>query len=190
MKRFLSGLALACLCMAPARARAQSFGVLVGPSWGSTPNENGALPGTLHANSGFALGVGVQSSSPLGFGFNALFAQRGFTSSATGYSQRLDYIDVPGYLRFAIPTPVVSPFVFAGPQVSFELNCTGGDCPSGRPSTTYAGVIGAGLKLHALGEFSVQGRYVYGLTNLDYNTISNSSNYKTRSFLLLVGLGL
>jgi hypothetical protein len=30
---------------------------------------------------------------------------------------------------------------------------------------------------------------VYGLTNLNYSTVSNSSNYKTRSFLLLLGIG-
>ena len=93
------------------------------------------------------------------------------------------------YLKLSIPNPVVVPFGFAGPQGSFELNCDGGNCPSGRAKATFAGVIGAGVKLAMLGNVSVQGRYVYGLTNLNYGTVTNSSNYQARSFMLLVGIG-
>ena len=80
-----------------------------------------------------------------------------------------------------------APFAFAGPQASFELGCEGGDCPSGRAKVTYAGVIGAGVKLGSM--FSVQGRYVYGLTNLNYGTVNNTNNYQARSFMLLAGIG-
>jgi hypothetical protein len=38
--------------------------------------------------------------------------------------------------------------------------------------------------------FTFEGRYVYGLTDLKLNTVTSSSSYKTRSFLLLVGFGL
>jgi Outer membrane protein beta-barrel domain len=189
MKRTLLVLAVASLCAMPSVASAQ-VGLIGGLTWGSTPNNNGAFPGTLKANNGFAIGLGAQSGGPVGFGFNALFAQRGYTSSVSGYSSELNYIDVPFYLRLAVPNPVITPFAFVGPQISFELNCSGGYCPSGNPSTTYAGIIGAGLKFHILGGVSLQGRYVYGLTNLNYGTVDNTNNYQPRSFMLLMGFGL
>jgi hypothetical protein len=189
MKRSLMVIAVSALCAMPAVASAQ-VGILGGLTWGSTPNNGGVSPGNLKANNGFAVGIGAQSGGPIGFGFNVLYAQRGFTSSASNDSQQLGYIDVPLYLRLAIPNPVITPFAMIGPQISFELNCTGGNCPSGNTGTTYAGVVGAGLKFHTLGGVSLQGRYVYGLSNLNYNTVNNTSNYKPRSFMLLLGLGI
>jgi hypothetical protein len=34
----------------------------------------------------------------------------------------------------------------------------------------------------------LEGRYIYGLTDLKLGTITSSTSYKTRSFLLLAGL--
>ena len=191
MKRSLLVVAFASLCSIPVAAGAQGFGVIGGLTYGSVPNNNGVLPGTLKANNGFAIGLAAETGGVIGFGINGLYAQRGFTSSTSGYSQKLSYIDVPVYLRLAIPNPAVTPFAFVGPQGSFEMNCDGGGgaCPSGRPKTTFAGVIGAGLRFGVLGGLSLQGRYVYGLTNLNYGTVSNSSNYQARSFMLLAGIG-
>ena len=146
MKRSLIVIAFASLCALPAAANAQGLGVLGGLSWGSTPGQ-GALPGTLKANSGFAVGLAAESGGVIGFGINGLYAQRGFTSSVTGSSSKLNYIDVPVYLRLSIPNDMITPFAFVGPQASFELGCEGGNCPSGRPKVTYAGVIGAGVRL-------------------------------------------
>lgn len=189
MKRSTLVIAVAALCSLPVVASAQGLGLIGGLSWGSTPDQNGALPGTLKANSGFAVGLALESGGVLGFGVNALYSQRGFTSTAVGSSEKLSYIDVPLYLKFSIPNPVITPFAFAGPQASFELNCDGGYCPSGRPKQTYAGVIGAGVKLGMLGGLSVQGRYAYGITDLNSGTVLNSSSYKARSFMLLAGIG-
>jgi hypothetical protein len=171
------------------RANAQGLGLIGGWSYGAAPNQNGALPGTLKSNSGFAFGLAAESGGSVGFGANLLYAQRGFSSSVTGFSQHLSYLDVPVYLTLSIRNPVVAPFAFVGPQESFELNCDGGNCPSGRPKDSFAGIIGAGLRFPMMSNLSIQGRYVYGLTNLNYSTVSNSSNYKTRSFLLLLGIG-
>src|SRR4029077_18053646 len=104
-------------------------------------------------------------------------------------SRRIDYIDVPAYVKFTLPTPGLAPFAYAGPQVSFQVKCSAGPnpCPSDMPKTTYAGVIGAGVRLGNPG-LSLEGRYVYGLTDLKLSTVSSSSSYKTRSFLLLAGL--
>ncbi|HYV96268.1 MAG TPA: outer membrane beta-barrel protein [Gemmatimonadaceae bacterium] len=189
MKRSIVVLAIASLIALPLAANAQGISVKGGLSYGSIPNNNGALPGTLSRHDGFAVGVGLSTGGVIGIGVEGLYAQRGFESSVAGESQKLDYVDVPAYLRVKIPIPAIAPFAYAGPQVSFEVKCDadGGTCPSGRKKTTYAGTIGAGLKL--LGAVTIEGRYVYGLTDLHLSTVSDSDNYKTRSFMLLAGIG-
>ena len=135
--------------------------------------------------------VGAASSGVIGFGVEALYAQRGFTSSVLGASRKLSYIDVPAYLRVALPNETVTPFGYVGPQLSFELNCDSGNgaCPSGRDKLSYAGIIGAGLKFSMLMNASIEGRYVYGLNDLNMGTVTTRANYQTRSFMLLAGIG-
>jgi opacity protein-like surface antigen len=191
MKRTTTVLAALCLCAAPAVARAQAgFGIKAGSSFGDVSN-SGVLPGNVSSRSGFALGVGVTMGSPFGLGVEALYAQRGVTSSVAGDSRRLNYIDIPVYLRVSLPTPGISPFAYVGPQASFEMQCDadGSTCPnSGRPKTTYAGIIGGGLRFGALHGFSLDARYIYGLTDLKLSTVSTTNSYQTRSFLLLAGI--
>jgi opacity protein-like surface antigen len=191
MKRSLLVIAFASLCMGPAVADAQGLGVIGGLSYGTAPNANGVLPGELKGNSGFAIGLAAETGGVVGFGINGMYAQRGFSSSSPGFSQKYSYIDVPIYLKVSLPNSMITPFGFVGPQGSFEMNCDGGggSCPSGRSKTTFSGVIGAGLKFGMLGGLSVQGRYVYGLTNLNLSTVSNSGNYQPRSFMILAGIG-
>lgn len=191
MKRSLVAFTVAALCSLPMTARAQGFGILGGWSYGSVPSGSTAGHGSLSGYSGIALGVGVESGGPLGFGLNAIYAQRGFRSTLLGNAEQLSYIDVPLYLKLQIENPVVVPFGLIGPQVSFETGCNanGTDCPSGRPKTTYDGVLAIGVKFPTLSGLSIQGRYLYALQNLDYGTINNQSSYRQRSFLLLLGLG-
>jgi hypothetical protein len=180
-------------------AMAQSIGIKAGLSFGKITNE-GLLPSNLDTRTGGAGGITFRSGSGLlGFGVEALYAQRGATSdqSFATAQTRLDYIDIPVYLRIAIPTPSVRPFAYAGPQVSFEVHCrtaNGADClaQGSRKKTDYAGVIGAGLRFGGKtgGAVSLEGRYVYGLRDLDLSTVTSSDSYKTRNFLILLGLEL
>ena len=191
MKRPLISLAVAALCLVPMVAEAQGVGLLGGWSYGQVPSGNTVGHGSLSGNNGFALGVGAESGGPLGFGVNVLYAQRGFRSNLIGNAEQLSYIDIPLYLRVAVQNPVVTPFALIGPQVSFEMNCNanGTDCPSGRDKTTFDGVAAVGLKFPMMSGLSIQGRYLYALQNLDYGTVSNQSNYRQRSFMLLIGIG-
>lgn len=175
----------------PAIVGAQSFGIRAGYSYGYVPNNGGVFPGTLSAHSGIAVGVGVATAGVVGFGLEALYAQRGFTSSVLGASRQLSYVDVPAYLRVSLPNPSVTPFGYVGPQLSFELNCDSGNgsCPSGRDKMSYAGIIGAGLKFAMLMNASIEGRYVYGLNDLNLGTVTTRANYQSRSFMLLAGIG-
>jgi hypothetical protein len=192
MKRSIFAITLAALCVAPVVSGAQDFGIKGGTSYGSVPSNSGVLPGNLSPHDGFAIGLAASTGGFLGFGIEGLYAQRGFKSTTPGFSQQLSYIDVPVYFKVTLPTGVIRPYAIVGPQVSFELTCDGGgggDCPPGRDKVSYAGVIGAGLRFGVWSGVSVEGRYAYGLSNLDYNTLNNTSNYRPRSFMLLAGIG-
>jgi hypothetical protein len=172
------------------------FEIKGGLSWGNVSNR-GVLPGSLNGRNGIALGLGMFGGSPVGFGIEGLYVQRGVENDIFDVnSRRLDYIDVPGYLRISVPF-ALQPFLYAGPMVSFELRCRAGgtlgsaDCPdTGRPTTSWSGIIGAGIRLNPGVALSFEGRYVYGLTDLNLSTVTSSSSYRTRSFMLLAGIGL
>ncbi|HVZ47969.1 MAG TPA: porin family protein [Gemmatimonadaceae bacterium] len=183
--------AVAACCAMPAAAFAQGIGIKGGLAYGSVPNNGGVYPGQLSPASGYAVGVAVASTHAFGLGVDALYAQRGFTSSVSGGSRELSYLDVPVYVQVQAPHTTVAPFAYAGPQVSFEMSCraSGGSCPDGRSKVGYAGVIGGGVRFRSLGRLSVEGRYVYGLTDLKASTVTEKDNYKTRGFMLLLGVG-
>lgn len=192
MKRYAAAWTVAGLCVAlgaPA-AFAQNMTIKAGASFGNVSNR-GVLPGNLGTRTGFAAGLALPllGGDPLSLSIEGLYAQRGVGSSTDTSARRIDNIDVPAYVKFTLPLPGIAPFAYAGPQVSFQVKCSAGPnpCPSGMPKTTYAGVIGGGLRLGNPG-LSLEGRYVYGLTDLKLSTVSSSSSYKTRSFLLLAGL--
>lgn len=179
------------LALATVTAHAQSGLTVKGGLSYSVASNSGLTPGATD-RSGFAIGIGAASSGVFGLGIETLYAQRGYNSVLPGESRHVDYIDIPVYLRLAPETATITPFAYVGPQVSFELHCgaNGDSCPnSGRKKFTYAGVIGGGLKFGALSGLSVEARYVYGLNDLKYSTISEPDNYKTRSLLVLLGFG-
>lgn len=191
MKRSLGVFAALPLCFAAATASAQGIGIKGGAVWNDVSNR-GALPGSLEGRTGWTAGLTFSTlKGPIGVGLDAMYAQRGLhSSSGSANSRRFEYIDIPAYLRVMIPVPGVGPYLLAGPQVSFELSCRGGalTCNPDRPKTSYAGVIGAGLYFGERGGFSIEGRYMYGLTDLKLDTVTSSESYKTRSFLVLAGI--
>ncbi|HSE52549.1 MAG TPA: porin family protein [Gemmatimonadales bacterium] len=198
-KTLLAAGAFAALAAAPVAAQnawGSEVGIKGGLSFGNISNK-GVLPGSLETRTGFAGGLYFGYSAPVvGIGFEALYAQRGLRSdeSIAVAETKLDYIDIPAYLKINIPTSGIRPFVYAGPQISFEVRCrtgAGADCDdtSPRKSTDYAAVIGAGLRLGRGTGISLEGRYVYGLQDLKLSTLTSSESYKLRTFMLLVGIG-
>lgn len=193
MKRVMAviGFLLMAGTSSTARAQGGGLGIKGGLSFGNISN-GGAFPGTVAQRSGFAVGLSANTGGVLGLGIEGLYAQRGFNNSVATDARHLDYIDVPVYVRLAAPMGTFAPFVYAGPQGSYELKCVtdNGNCPDvGRPKVTYAGVIGVGVAFGMLHGLSVEGRYIYGLSDLKLDTITNSNSYRTRSLLVLVGLG-
>lgn len=102
---------------------------------------------------------------------------------------------MPVYLKVMLPTPGVRPFGYAGPQASFELRCrraNGASCEprqTERKKTVYGGVIGGGVRLGGRTGLSIEGRYVYGLTDLKLTTITNTNSFRHRTFMVLVTVG-
>jgi hypothetical protein len=190
MKRILACLIAIALGATTVASAQGSVALKGGLSYGNVTN-SGVLPGNLDTRTGFAAGLSFGTGrNPLGLGFEALYAQRGLDGSGSPDERKLDYVDVPAFLRMLFPTPGIAPFAYAGPQVSFELKCRAGGsaCPdTDRPLTSYAAVIGGGVRLGAGSAITIEGRYIYGLTDLKLSTITSSDSYKTRSFLILGG---
>jgi hypothetical protein len=176
----------------PSHLAAQAeFGLKGGVSFGNISNK-GVLPGDLGSRTGFAAGASVGLGGGLiGVGAEGLFAQRGLSGDAG--DTKLDYIDIPVYLKVQAPTPGISPFGYIGPQVSFEVTCKVSDVDcgdTGRAKTDYAGVVGAGVKFGGGQQFgfTAEARYVYGLKDLKIATVTSDESFKTRSFLILGGI--
>src|SRR5438093_1394793 len=188
--RTLACLIAAALADAGSATAQTGLGLKGGFSYGDVSNR-GVLPGNLTERTGFALGLGVGTGrNMLGFGIEALYAQRGVVGDSAPAERKLDYVDVPVFVRALFPSPGIAPFVYAGPQLSFELRCRAGSSPcpdTNGPSTSYAAVIGGGARLGARGAFTIEGRYIYGLTDLKLSAITSSDTYKTRSFQILAG---
>lgn len=141
MKRPITIVAALVLGIAPCAVAQSGLGIKGGLSFGNVSNR-GFLPGNLDTRTGFAggLALGLFGGDPLSVNVEGLYAQRGVGSASDSNSRRLDYIDVPAYLRFTLPTPGLAPFAYAGPQMSFEVRCRAGgsDCPmtaAPRPAT-------------------------------------------------------
>src|SRR5438128_8728087 len=84
-----------------------------GFSYGNVSNR-GVLPGNLKERTGFALGLGAGTGrNMLGFGIEALYAQRGVTGATGPDERKLDYADVPVFVRVLFPSPGVAPYAYA-----------------------------------------------------------------------------
>ena len=129
--------------------------------------------GTSHfdTRTGFAAGIGLD----LGFGIfrlspELLYVQKGVNGdgSPSSTAVKLDYAEIPVLLKVSLPIPSVQPFVYAGPSIALRLSCKTDevDCSSDTiKDRDYGAVLGAGIKLG--GKLSVEGRYNWGLSDLN-----------------------
>lgn len=104
--------------------------------------------------------------------WEAVYTMKGATYVALddSYTDKLyaDYIEVPLLLKLRIPTPIIQPFVFAGPSVGFKLKeklqSNGADVPLTQAllkNNDYGAIFGAGLNLGR--NFMVDVRYSLGM---------------------------
>lgn len=104
--------------------------------------------------------------------WEAVYTMKGATYVALddSYTDKLyaDYIEVPLLLKLRIPTPIIQPFVFAGPSVGFKLKeklqSNGAAVPLTQAllkNNDYGAIFGAGLNLGR--NFMVDVRYSLGM---------------------------
>lgn len=195
MKRSLAVLAALALA-APAAAYAQGgVGIKAGLTFGNV-NRSGVTPGsqTFEGTNGFTVGLSLgtaSESSAVGLRLEGLYSRRGVDAANSPDSRRIDFADVPLMLEVKLPITGISPYLYGGPQVSYQLRCAtdAGDCPEDNDGLSYAAVVGAGLRLGGSSAITLEGRYMYGLTDFRWTTVSNSESYRTRQFLILAGIG-
>jgi hypothetical protein len=181
MSRIATVVLLAAAVAVPLSAEAQ-FTVKLGASFAST-TESELVP-DVETRTGLAAGIGF--GFRLGDGRFALhpellYVQKGGKFGDAG-TLKIDELDVPLLLRFDVPIDVLSPYVHAGPQLEFELNCeTAGDDCVDTESFRWGAVLGLGARLGGL--VTLEARY-----NWTFNEISDELGSKPRTILLLLGL--
>jgi hypothetical protein len=158
----------------PARADVQ-FGIKAGGNMARPTGLDAQDPTATLKNK-----VGFNGGIFLAFNFGrivtvqweVLYTMKGATYVALDntFTDKLyaDYIEVPLLFKLRIPTPIVQPFVFAGPTVGFKLQekleTNGQEVPLTQKllkNNDYGAIFGAGLNLGR--NFMVDVRYSLGL---------------------------
>lgn len=175
---------------APAVARAQvSLGIKGGISFGTLSNKEP----DWKSRTGFAAGLALDMRAKvIGIQPELLYVQKGVefdgSPSASSDAPQLSYLEVPLLVKVTIPTPGIHPMIYAGPSVMFRLTCSfaGIDCKDAVKSVDYGAVLGGGLRFGGDHGFTVEGRYNWGLN--DINDPGAGVKQQTRTFLLLAGI--
>ena len=179
MKRLTTVLVIAVfagLLAMPQAARADvQFGIKAGGNMARPTGIDAQDPmATLKNKVGFNGGIFLA----LNFGrvvtvqWEVLYTMKGATYVALddSYTDKLyaDYIEVPLLLKLRLPTPIIQPFIFAGPTVGFKLQekfeTDGEEVPlteSLLKNNDYGAIFGAGLNLGR--NFMVDVRYSLGM---------------------------
>ena len=123
------------------------------------------------------------------------YIQKGYTylSGTTTTVAKVDFIEIPVFLRLNLPIPIISPYLFAGPAFGFRTKAES-DLGSGTPtdiSTTVekndiSAAIGGGVDMSIAPLISLfaNGRYSIGLKDID----TSATVAKTKGFQILAGL--
>jgi hypothetical protein len=173
--------AFACLLALPGPAAANvQFGIKAGGNMARVTGADAQDPvATLKNRVGFIAGVFVafNMGSVFTLQLEGLYTMKGvsYVDTTLDYSQKLygDYLEIPLLLKLRIPTPLVSPFVFAGPAVGFKLSeklkLNGVDVPPipGEPilkNNDYGAIFGGGLNIGS--HFQIDVRYSMGLAKI------------------------
>jgi len=144
--------------------------------------------------SGLAVGVVVDAplSETLAVRVEGIYQRRSSTLAKAGGAELVansDSINVPVMLRWSPIKAVVSPYVMAGPTVTFNVNNSveGGTAQNAAalgydPQTfEFGAAVGGGVDV---GPAFAAARYNLGLTELG----NNNAEFRSRGFQLLAGL--
>jgi hypothetical protein len=105
---------------------------------------------------------------------------------------KLDYIEIPVLVKFALPIPVISPYIEGGVSYGFLASAkmkfeggggsSEGDIKDGMNKSNISALVGVGVELAML---DVNARYALGISKIDKD--GNAKLYN-RGIMLTVGL--
>ena len=160
----------------PAAAKVQ-FGLKAGGNMANITGDDAKDLNTALKNKvGFVGGVflAFDTGSIFTLQLEVLYTMKGtnmtYTDIDTTYNEKIygNYIEIPLLFKFRIPTPLVSPFVFAGPAVGFKLSEklteNGTDVPLDQAllkNNDYGAIFGGGVNIGS--HFQLDVRYSMGL---------------------------
>ncbi|HVP90591.1 MAG TPA: porin family protein [Terriglobales bacterium] len=173
--------ALVAMLAAPAPAAAGvQFGIKGGGNMAKlTGSDLQDINGTLKNKVGFVAGVFLAFNMGPVFTLQleGLYTMKGvdqtYIDTGTTYTDKLsaNYIEIPLLFKFRIPTPLVSPFVFAGPAVSFKLSEkvteNGQTVPLDQAlfkNNDYGAIFGGGINIGS--HFQMDVRYSMGMSKV------------------------
>jgi hypothetical protein len=204
MHRILVGtLAAVAFAAAPLAAQGISIGPMAGVSFTSISVDVEELDLDTDGNTGFAIGAFVEFELGNTFAIEPqlLYVGKGGAASDATADLGLDlhYLQIPVLLKaeFGRGRGGLVPSIFAGPQFGFRVSCeqtvdlgfgeVATDCDDDTiKGTDYGVVAGIGLDF---GNFSLQGRYEWGLQNLSEASDLGDIDVKNRGFLFTLGYG-
>ena len=203
---------LALVGVAVVNAEAQTIGVKLGPTFSklSVDEEGEDGPETLTSFGGggfIRFGMGG-----LNLQAEVLSITKGASTSISDpefgdatFDLKLNYVEIPVTAMFSLGS---GPYLFAGPSVAFEVSCKididtedfdieGGDCDddsetdSDRKKVDLSVVGGAGFEFPmGPGRLLIEGRYIYGLTNLNDSSTADDSSSKNRTWAIFAGFAV
>lgn len=189
-----------------------TIGVMAGVNYATVDQDPELGDVTFHYKVGLLAGgfLGVQVNEVFSVEPQVLYSQKGTKVKGTGSNSslegtvRISYIEVPvlGKFWFPVSNSQVTPFVFAGPVVAFNVGCTlkgeilsvtgSEDCDKTSvvkvKSTDFSATGGGGIEFRAGNQLvRVDARYTHGFT--DINDSGDNREIKNRAFAATVGLG-
>ncbi len=176
-------------------------GVKVGVTF-ATLSDDSAQDVDLDSRTGLVAGgfLNWPVGGRLGVQLEGLYTQKGaaFDQSGVTGTTKLDYFEVPVLFVYSTPptgSAGTSVQFFGGPSVAFKVSAKGSGAFQGEtvdvdiPDEDINGVdlgvvVGAGV---AFGPFTVDGRYTFGLSNVNADE-SDSTKVRNRAFAVLAGI--
>jgi hypothetical protein len=189
------------LAVSAAAADAQTIGFKLGAAFSTLQVDEPTT--TQNSITGFIGGghARVNIAGRLGLQAELLSVTKGADIRGTpDFDLRFEYIEVPLLLHVPLTTGMAfAPYVYGGPSIAFEVRCrttdtagTASDCtdvsPFERRSTDIGLVAGGGLAFAmGPGALLLEGRYTWGMTNLNAANDVDASTVRNRSGAILAG---
>jgi len=175
-KLFLSIFLLSGLIIATAPDAQAQLGIKAGLNSANFNDTDDSYDSRMGLMAGLTYDFAIPMS-PISIQPGVFYTQKGAEASAEGVEGKvkLDYVEIPVVAKFdfILDNPMLTPHVYVGPYVGFNINAEselsseagsiGGDIDDVVKGTDFGVVVGAGADIT---QFNIGLRYSAGLTNI------------------------